>query len=157
MKQDEILTEVEKLLDELITSRNLELVDLQFVREGKNNYLRVYIDKEGGIDLEECSIVAEILSEKLDEANIIQSSYYLDVSSPGAERPLKTKEDLQKSVGKYVHVTLNKHIDGANQYTGTLIDFSNDTLTLEYQFKHTKKQVKIPYEEIAKARLAVKL
>lgn len=157
MTHDDILTEVENLLEDIVISRNLELVDLSFVREGKNYYLRVYVDKAGGIDLDEISKVSELLSEKLDEANLIETAYYLDVSSPGAERPLKKKEDFQKSIGKYVSVSLDHHIDGASEYVGTLIDFADDIVTLEYQYKHTKKQVNIPYDKIAKARLAVKL
>lgn len=149
------LPEVEKLLEPILTERELSLFDLEFVREGKNNFLRVYIDKPGGVDLDECSIVSERLSEKLDEEDFIKGSYYLEVSSPGAERPLKTKQDMIDHIGSNVFVTLYTRIDGENKYEGKLISVEGDIVTIEYKYKHTKKQVEIPYDKIAKARLAV--
>lgn len=151
----EYLPEVERLLKPILEERNLSLFDLQFVREGKDHFLRVYIDKPGGVDLDECTIVSEKLSEKLDEEDFIKSSYYLEVSSPGAERPLKTKQDLIDHIGSNVYVTLYQHIDGDNKYEGKLVSVEDDIVTIEYKYKHTKKQVKIPYDKIAKARLAV--
>lgn len=151
----EYLPEVERLLKPILEERNLSLFDLQFVREGKDHFLRVYIDKPGGVDLDECTIVSEKLSEKLDEEDFIKSSYYLEVSSPGAERPLQTKQDLIDHIGFNVYVTLYQHIDGDNKYEGKLVSVEDDIVTIEYKYKHTKKQVKIPYDKIAKARLAV--
>lgn len=152
-----MLAEVETLLDPILKERELTLVDLEYVREGKDNFLRLYIDKDGGVDLTECSIVSELLSEKLDEHDPIQGAYFLDVSSPGAERPLLKKEDFINSIGKNVFVSLYVHIDGEKQYEGILKAFADDTATIEYRYKHTKKQVQIPFEKIAKARLAVML
>lgn len=155
--QDQVLTEVEKLLQPILTNRNLTLEELAYVKEGKDNFLRVSIDKSGGVDLEECSIVSEILSEKLDETDLIKGFYYLDVSSPGAERPLKNQQDFINNIGKHVFVTLYVHIDGEKEFEGTLLDFTDNVATIEYKFKHTKKQVSIPYDKVAKARLAVML
>src|SRR5699024_770715 len=155
MVSNTILEVVEELLKPILIERELTLFDLEFVRERNDNFLRIYIDKAGGVDLEECSIVSEGLSEVLDEADLIKGAYFLEVSSPGAERPLKTKQDLINHIGENVFVSLYVHIDGEKQYEGSLVSVVDDIVTIEYRFKHTKKQVEIPYDKIAKARLAV--
>src|SRR5699024_765418 len=151
-----MLEEVERLLQPILTERGLSLFDIQFVRERNDNFLRIYIDKQGGVDLEECSIVSERVSETLDEHDdLIKGAYYLEVSSPGAERPLETKEALIDHIGENVFVSLYVHIDGEKRFEGTLLDVKDDIVTIAYKFKHTTKQVEIPYDKIANARLAV--
>src|SRR5690625_4644451 len=151
-----MLEEIEDLIQPILTERELTLFDLQFVRERNDNFLRIYIDKQGGVDLDECSIVSERVSETLDEhEDLIKGAYYLEVSSPGAERPLETKEALIDHIGENVFVSLYVHIDGEKQYEGTLLDVKDDIVTIEYRFKHTTKKVKIRYDIIANARLAV--
>lgn len=152
-----VLTKIEEMITPILTERDVTLEDIQYVREGNNNYLRLFVDKTGGIDLDECSIVSELVSEKLDEEDPIEGTYFLEVSSPGAEKPLRTKEDFANNVGKNVFVTLYVHIDGEKEYEGKLLNFSDDTLKIEYKYKHTKKTVDIPYEKVAKARLSVML
>lgn len=152
-----ILDEVKLLVEPILEERSLTLFDIEYVRQGKDNYLRVYIDKKGGVDLTECSIVSEKLSEKLDETDPIQGAYFLEVSSPGAERPLKTEEDFHNHINENIFVSLYVHIDGEKEYEGILTDFTDGVATIEYKFKHRKKQVQIPFDKIAKARLAVML
>lgn len=152
-----ILAEVKKLLEPILIERKLTLEDIEYVKEGKDNFLRIYIDKAGGVDLTECSIVSERLSEKLDEQDPIKGAYFLEVSSPGAERPLKTPKDFEANIDKNIYVSLYVHIDGEKEYEGILKDFSNNIATIDYKFKHRVKQVQIPYDKIAKARLAVML
>src|SRR5699024_6696022 len=113
-------------------------------------FLRVYIDKDGGVDLTDCSYVSEKLSEKLDEEDPIKSAYMLEVSSPGAERPLKTKEDFKRYINENVFVSLYVHIDGEKQYEGILTSFENNIATIEYKFKHTKKQVRSEERRVGK-------
>ncbi|GMA54347.1 hypothetical protein GCM10025857_57040 [Alicyclobacillus contaminans] len=93
-----VVDTVKDMVMPILEENNFELVDLEFVKEGKNWYLRVFIDKEGGIDIEECAYVSEYLSEKLDNADPdpIPQAYFLEVSSPGAERPLKMKKIIKK-------------------------------------------------------------
>ncbi|GGP12436.1 ribosome maturation factor RimP [Oceanobacillus neutriphilus] len=148
----EITTE---LVNPILEEKNLELVDIEYVKEGKNWFLRVYIDKEGGIDIVECGEVSEQLSEKLDEADPIKEAYFLEVSSPGVEKPLKTLEDFKKNIGNNVFVKLYEKIDGEKTYEGILQNVENDTVAIEYKIKTRKKIVEIPYEKVAKARLAV--
>jgi len=147
----------EKLIQPILEEKNLELVDIEYVKEGQDWYLRVFIDKDGGVTIDECGIVSGELSEKLDEVDIIKGSYFLEVSSPGVERPLKTKEDFKSNIGKNIYVSLYVHIDGEKEYEGILKEFKDDVVTIEYQEMARKKEVEIPFNKIAKARLAVAL
>lgn len=147
----------EKLLQPIVEERDLDLVDIEYVKEGKDWFLRVFIDKEDGISIEECGIVSGLLGDELDKVDLIEDSYFLEVSSPGVERPLKTKKDFQKSVNKNIFVTLYVHIDGEKEYEGILKSFEDDIATIEYQVLSRKKRVEIPFDKIAKARLAVAL
>jgi|SRR5690625_4210880 len=152
-----MLAEVEKLLEPILNERSLTLEDLEYVREGNENFLRIYIDKVGGVDLSECSIVSEQMSEILDEHDPIKGAYFLEVSSPGAEKPLNSPQDFKNNINNNIYVTLYVHIDGEKEYEGILKDFTNNIATIDYKYKHRRKQVQIPYDKIAKARLAVML
>lgn len=134
-----------------------DLVDVEYVKEGKNWFLRLYIDKEGGVDLDDCAVFSEKVGEKLDavEPDPIPHAYYLEVSSPGAERPLKTDDDLKKAVGKYVHLTLNRQVEGQDALEGYLTAFDGEKLTIETKFKTRKKLIELSNESVAKARLAI--
>lgn len=153
----EIIAKVVDIVEPILEQHELSLFDVEYVKEGNDMFLRVYIDKEGGVDLNDCSLISEELSEKLDEDDPIKSAYMLEVSSPGAERPLKTKEDFQSHINENIYVSLYVHIEGEKEYEGTLISLQNDLVTIEYKYRHTKKQVEIPFDKIAKARLAVML
>ncbi|MGM7635804.1 ribosome maturation factor RimP [Bacillus sp. Hm123] len=153
------MSKVMEIVEELVTpiteDLNLELVDIEYVKEGKNWFLRIYIDKETGVDIEECGIVSERLSEQLDAKDPIPYNYFLEVSSPGAERPLKKTKDFERAIGKRVHVKTYEAIDGEKAFEGTLLSYDQESLTVEYMVKTRKKQVEIPMEKVAKARLAV--
>ncbi|MGP4080190.1 ribosome maturation factor RimP [Pseudalkalibacillus sp. R45] len=150
------VTEItEELVTPILESMDLELVDVEFVKEGKNWFLRVYIDSEDGVDIEECGKVSEQLSEKLDEVDPISQAYFLEVSSPGVERPLKKDADFQKAVGKHVHVKTYEQIDGQKEFEGTLTAFDGVELTVEIRVKTRTKEIKVPYDKVANARLAV--
>ncbi|MBP1968067.1 ribosome maturation factor RimP [Virgibacillus natechei] len=151
----QVIKTTEELLQPILENKNLDLVDIEYVKEGKNWFLRIYIDKSGGVDITECGDVSEELSEKLDEIDPIQENYFLEVSSPGVERPLKTKEDFEMNIDKNIFVKLYEPIEGEKEYEGILKAFTNDMLTIEYKVKTRNKQVEIPYNKVAKARLAV--
>lgn len=146
---------VNSLVTPILDNFGLELVDIEYVKEGKDWFLRVYIDKETGVDIEECGIVSERLSEELDKVDPITHNYFLEVSSPGAERPLKKDADYEKSIGKNVFLKTYEPINGEKQFEGILINFDGKTVTLEIKIKTRKEKVEIPYEKIATARLAV--
>ncbi|MBP3952000.1 ribosome maturation factor RimP [Bacillus suaedae] len=146
---------VTALVTPILEELNLELVDVEFKKEGPNWFLRVFIDKDKGVDLEDCSQVSEKLSEKLDETDPIEQAYFLEVSSPGAERPLKKEKDIQKSIGKHVYVTTYEPIDGEKAFEGLLKDFDGENLEIEIKIKTRSKLYTVPYEKVASARLAI--
>lgn len=150
-----VTDQVAELLTDILEKHQLELVDVEYVKEGKNWFLRVFIDKETGVDIEECSVVSEQLSEKLDETDPIPHVYFLEVSSPGAERPLKNEKDFVKSVGKYVNVKTYEPIEGSKEFEGTLLSYDAAQITLSIKIKTRTKEISIPTEKVAKARLAV--
>ncbi|MEM1503352.1 ribosome maturation factor RimP [Domibacillus sp. 8LH] len=152
-----IIETVEQIAVPIIEELNLELVETEYVKEGKNWFLRLYIDKENGVDIEECAAVSERLSEKLDalDPDPIPHNYFLEVSSPGAERPLKKEQDFERAVGRHVNIKLYEPIDGEKTFEGTLLSFADGELTVEYMVKTRKKQVTVPLSKVAKARLAV--
>ncbi|MDR6124179.1 ribosome maturation factor RimP [Neobacillus drentensis] len=146
---------VEELAAPIFQELSLELVDIEYVKEGKNWYLRVYIDKDTGVDIEDCGLVSERLSEKLDEVDPIPHNYFLEVSSPGAERPLKKEKDFEKAIGKNVFIKTYEPIDGEKGFEGKLLEFDGQHLKIEVKIKTRKKSIDIPYEKVASARLAV--
>jgi ribosome maturation factor RimP len=150
-----VIEVVEQIVEPIVNDLNLELVDIEYVKEGKSWFLRVFIDKEQGIDIEECGMVSEKLSEKLDELDPIPYNYFLEVSSPGAERPLKKQKDYEKAVGKNVHIKTYEPIDGEKTFEGVLTNYTKDTVTVEVKIKTRKKTIEIPMEKVATARLAV--
>lgn len=146
---------VEELALPILEELNLELVEVEYVKEGKNWFLRIFIDKEGGVDIEDCGTASEKLGEKLDEADPIQQNYFLEVSSPGAERPLKKEKDFQKAIGRNVYIKTYEPILSEKEFEGKLTAFDGVEVTLEVRIKTRVKTVVIPYEKVAKARLAV--
>lgn len=150
------VTEIaEELVTPILAEMNLELVDIEFKKEGKNWFLRIFIDSEDGVDIEECGIVSERFSEKIDELDPIPQAYFLEVSSPGAERPLKKQQDFYKAVGKNVFLTTYEPINGNKSFEGKLLDFDGEKLVLEMKVKTRTVEVSIPYNKVASARLAV--
>jgi ribosome maturation factor RimP len=148
---------VERLAQPIAAEVGVELVDVEYKKEGANWYLRVFIDKEGGVDIDDCTRVSERLSERLDEVDPIPSSYFLEVSSPGAERPLKKPSDFERAVGQFVHVSLYEPWQGQKVFEGELTEYDGESLTLSYAVKGVRKTARIPMEKIAAARLAVQL
>ncbi|EKN64061.1 ribosome maturation protein RimP [Neobacillus bataviensis LMG 21833] len=146
---------VEELATPIFQELGLELVDIEYVKEGKSWFLRVYIDKDTGVDIEDCGLVSERLSEKLDEIDPIPHNYFLEVSSPGAERPLKKEKDFEKAIGKNVFIKTYEPINGEKSFEGTLLEFDGQLVKIEVKIKTRKKMIDIPFEKVANARLAV--
>lgn len=152
---NKIVQQTEELVLPILKELSLELVDVVYEKEGPNWFLRVYIDKDGGVDIEECGQVSERLSAKLDETDPISEAYFLEVSSPGVERPLKKEADFEKNIGKHVYVKLYEQIAGEKEFTGDLVDFKDGYATIRYKDKTKQNEVDVPMTKIAKARLAV--
>ncbi|MBB6675554.1 ribosome maturation factor RimP [Cohnella nanjingensis] len=151
MSTSKIKSVVEQLVTPFLDDNGFQLVDVEYVKEGSNYFLRVFVDKEGGIDIDDCGRISEFLSAKLDEADPITEAYFLEVSSPGAERPLKKPEDVSKAVGKHVYVTTYEPIDGAKEFEGRLDSFDDGVLNITIG----RRRHAIPYDRVASARLAI--
>ena len=151
MSTQSVVETVTALVKPILDDHHFYLTDVEFVKEGGGWYLRVYIDKPGGITLDEA------LSEQLDAINPdpIPQQYFLEVSSPGAERPLKRETDYEQAIGDYIHVSLFKKLDGKKVFEGTLKDLKPDQLTLTVKDKSRKFDQVIDRKLIASARLAI--
>ena len=121
----------EQLIQPLIDANNFELVDVEFVKEGSDWYLRVYIDKDGGITVDDCELISRAFNEILDREDYISEQYIFDVSSPGLMRPLKKEKDYKRSVGKLIDIKLYKPVDKCKEFTGVLDSYDKDTVTIK--------------------------
>lgn len=147
---------VEQLVSPIVNDLELVLVDIEFEKEGRDWFLRVYIDTpEGDIDIDQCALVSERLSEELDRIDPIPQNYFLEVSSPGAERPLKNDQDFQNAIGQYVFIKTYVPIDGMKEFEGYLLAYGEDGAEVEIRIKTRKVTVLIDKEKIALARLAI--
>lgn len=142
----------EKLVMPIIEKENFELVDLEYKKEGSNWYLRLFIDKLGGITLDDCQKVSEYLSEELDKLDPIKENYFLEVSSPGLDRPLKTESDFIRFKGEIVEVKLYETFNGNKVFEGELIGLENNVIKLNIAGIGL---VELPKEKVAITRLAI--
>lgn len=124
---------VESLIGTRIESLGYRLYDVEFVKEGKDFYLRVYIDKDSGISLEDCEAVSNGINEVLDEADYIKEQYFLEVSSPGVERVLKKDRHLKENIGNKVQVKLFKPLAGKKVFEGLLESFSDENICIKVE------------------------
>lgn len=151
-----MLEKITDLIQPILDHHDVYLDDIEYVLEKKDWYLRIFIEKNvGHLDMDTCVAVSEDISKKLDEVDLIKDEYYLEVSSPGAEKPLKTLQKVQESVGEYVYIQFKNPTLGMNEVYGTLLDVDGETLTLQYMVKNIKKKCIIQYNDIALIRLAV--
>lgn len=147
---------VEELVQPILEDLTLEFVDIEFVKEGTEWFLRVYIDTpEGNIDIDQCALVSERLSEELDRVDPISQNYFLEVSSPGAERPLKKDRDFENAIGQYVYIKTYGPIDGMKEFEGYLQAYGSEGAEVEIRIKTRTKTVLIEREKMAIARLAI--
>ena len=119
------------LAEPIAKERGCYIYDVEFVKEGGAYFLRIFADRDGGIDLDECEAISRSLSVKLDEADPIKQNYYLEVSSPGIERKLKTKEHFDRYIGEVIDIGLYKAINGNRQISGVLLGFDDGVITIE--------------------------
>ena len=150
-KRETYEQKTEQLLLPIMEEHQFELVDVEFVKEAGNWFLRAYIDKPGGIGVDDCETVSRRLSDLLDEQDFIEESYILEVSSPGLGRPLKKDKDLERSIGESVNVRLFRAIDRQKEFTGILKAWDADTVTI---VTDTEEEQTFARADIALIRLA---
>ena len=158
-KSEEYEKKAEELILPVINDNNFELVDIEYVKEGNNRILRAYIDKEGGITIDDCELVNRAMSDILDRNDFIEDSYILEVSSPGLGRQLKKPRDFMRSIGKDVDIKLYKNISisekgrqiTAKEFTGRLEGYDGDSVSV-FLGEETKN---ILCSDIAMIRLSI--
>ena len=151
--KDSVLKEIKPIIAE----RNDEFVDIEYVKEKGQNYLRIYVDRKNGIDMDEIAGLSELLSAKLDQIqpDPFPNPYILEVSSPGIERPIRNETDWQKALNEYVHVKLYQKVEGGKEYEGTLKSYNDSKIELEIKVKTKKKVLSLPRKTIASIRFAI--
>lgn len=143
---------VEALLAPIIEANNVELADVEFVKEGQNWYLRIYIEKDGGVTIDDCEVVSRAIEKVIDEKDPIEQAYILEVSSPGIDRPLKKDADFVKYAGEVVDVKLYKAIEKQKEFQGNLKGLEGTVVTI---IDDDGKELSFERKDIASIRLAV--
>jgi ribosome maturation factor RimP len=143
---------VEQLLDPILVQNNYELVDVEYVKEVGTWYLRIYIDKEGGVTVDDCEVVSRALDVELDKTDPIKDPYILEVSSPGLSRPLKKDKDFTRSIGKAIEIKLYKAMKNEREFVGILESFDSDQVVISIE---KEGNMTFNRKDIALIRLAV--
>jgi len=151
MNKKSIEDRVKDLVNDIIKSSDYELIDIEYVKEGPFKYLRVYVDKPEGITVDDCADVSRALNHKLDEDDFIKEQYFLEVSSPGIERPLKTESDFMKNKDKSVEVKFYKPMDGKKAITGILVEKTDTSVVISFE----NENITIDLKDISKINRAI--
>ena len=153
MGRKNVLKTIRENCEPIVEDLGYDLVDIEFVRENAEQFLRFYIGKREGVSIDDCQKVSEAVGNKLDEIDPIEGSYYLEASSPGLDRPLKTDKDLKRNIGKEIEISLYKNIDGKKKFTGELLDFSEIDITI---MEENQEKRAIQRDAISNIKLVVK-
>lgn len=137
-KRETYEQKTEELLLPIVEQHGFELVDVEYVKEAGNWFLRAFIDKPGGISVDDCEVISRIFSDILDEKDYIEDSYIFEVSSPGLGRPLKKEKDFKRSLGEEVEIRTYRPINRQKEFVGFLKDYDKDTVTIEYDDESTQ-------------------
>ena len=150
-KREEYEQKTEAILLPIIEANGFELVDVEYVKEGGTWYLRAYIDKPGGITVDDCELVSRAANDRLDEQDFVEDAYIFEVSSPGLGRPLKKEKDFARSLGQEVEVRTFRAINRQKEFYGALKAYDKDTVTIEGE---KGEEIKFEKNDIALIRLA---
>ena len=142
----------------LLEEMQVKLYDITWTHEGKHKILQIAIEREdGSVDVDLCASVAEVIGAKLDEMDVISFEHMLEVCSPGAERKLRSVQEIKNAVGKYVYAKFKKTIGKLDEVKGTLISVEDNCCCIEYMDKTFKRQIKVNIDDCSLIRLAVKI
>ena len=149
-KRENYEERTEKLLSPIARDNQVEIYDVEYVKEGSDWYLRCYIDKDGGVNINDCEVVSRALSDELDREDFIEDAYILEVSSPGIGRTLKKDKHLEKSLGQEVDLRTYKPVNGSKDFSGTLQSFDGETITI----RCGKEELVFNRKDVAVVKLA---
>ncbi len=153
-KREKYEEKTEKLLIPIAEANQVEIYDVEYVKEGSDFYLRCYIDKEGGVDINDCERVSRALSDELDREDFIEDAYILEVSSPGLGRTLKKDKHLSRSLMQEVEIRTYKPVNGSKEFTGMLKSFDESTVTIETVSAKGTEEMVFARKDIAVIKLA---
>jgi ribosome maturation factor RimP len=151
LKSEKLLQEVREVVEPILQSQGYELVDLEYQRESRGWVLRIYLDREGGITLDDCTGVSHEVGAVLEVKDVIPNAYVLEVSSPGLTRPLKKPEDFNRFRNQLVKIKLFQPLDGRRNFKGILLGLEGETVRVEAD----GQVFEIPLQSIAKANLEI--
>lgn len=153
-KKEDIEKKTEDLIIPILDEMNFELVDVEYVKEGKEFYLRAFIDKPGGITIDDCVDVSRKMNVLLDEHDYISEQYIFEVSSPGLGRPLKKDKDFARSIGKLIEVHTYAKVNGDKEFEGELISYDDSTFTISIDKGKEKEDITFDKKNVSLVRLA---
>lgn len=153
---DEIVQKATVIANNCAEKLNLQVLDVEYVKEHGIKILRIIADSSEGLTIDQSTDLNYAISEELDKDDFIDEEYYLEVSSPGLERPLKTEEDIVNAIGEYINIKGYEKIENQKDINGDLLDYSDGVLTLKVNIKGIEKVIKVERKKISKLRLAVK-
>jgi len=151
LKFDKLLQEVRQVVEPILESQEFELVDLEYQRESQGWVLRIYLDRQGGVSLDDCAGISHEVGAVLEVKDLIPSAYILEVSSPGLTRPLKKPEDFNRFRNQMVKIKLYEPLDGRRNFKGTLLGLEGDRVRVEAE----QQVYELPLQRIAKANLEI--
>ena len=151
MKFEKLLQEVRQVVEPILESQGFELVDLEYQRESQGWVLRIYLDRQGGVSLDDCAGISHEVGAVLEVKDLIPSAYILEVSSPGLTRPLKKPEDFNRFRNQMVKIKLYEPLDGRRNFKGTLLGLEGDRVRVEAE----QQVYELPLQRIAKANLEI--
>ena len=154
----DVVKTVRPFIEEIVKANNLNLFELEFVKEDGMWFLIVSIEKDDGtMDFETAEVISNLVSDKLDELDPIEHEYVLDVCSPGAERPIRNKEEFLANLNEYISVYLDEEDENKkDMYTGDLLEVNDEDIVISYKDKTRVKKAKINFKDIIKAHIAIK-
>ena len=154
----DVIKTVRPFIEEIVKANNLNLFELEFVKEDGMWFLRVSIEKDDGtMDFETAEVISNLVSDKLDELDPIEHEYVLDVCSPGAERPIRNKEEFLANLNEYISVYLDEEDENKkDMYTGDLLEVNEDDIVISYKDKTRVKKVRVDFKNIIKAHIAIR-
>ncbi len=154
-KRENYEAKTEELLKPIADANHVEIYDVEYVKEGSEWYLRCYIDKKEGVNINDCEVVSRALSDGLDRTDFIEDAYILEVSSPGLGRQLKKDKHLQKSLSKEVDIKTYKSVNGSKEFTGILKAFDENTITLGTAFSEEAEEIIFNRKDISTIKLTL--
>lgn len=152
------IEKIKMMIQPVLQQHKCSLYDLKWVQDGKMRILQVSVMyPDGSMDIDTCAAVSEGISSLLDESDIISHEYFLEVCSPGAERELRSFEEIKEAIGEYVFVKLKDPKAGMDSVKGTLLEANEESITISYMAKAVRKKIMIDSQNIALIRLSVKI